>query len=117
MTPKRTAPPVARKLVDRPAAPPLPLLLVGDAVPEARLLLTEEILEDKEERAPEALEAREERLERTEETTEATSAAVNICDTKLRRDTTYNCCCRKGFAGEPELQPDPQRYSFAEDTL
>ena len=47
MTPSRTAPPVARRLAERPAAPPLPVLvLVGDEVTEDRLLAREEERED-----------------------------------------------------------------------
>ena len=46
MTPSRTAPPVARRLAERPAAPPLPpepvLVLEGDKAIEGRLLAREE---------------------------------------------------------------------------
>jgi hypothetical protein len=42
MTPNRTAPPVARRLVERPAAPPVVPVLVGDALTEERLLLRED---------------------------------------------------------------------------
>ena len=68
MTPNRTAPPVARRLAERPAAPLLPvvLVLVGDEVTEERLLLREEsrLLTDdmREERLLEALERTEEIL-------------------------------------------------------
>ena len=68
MTPNRTAPPVARRLAERPAAPPLPpAVLVGDEVAEERLLLREEsrlLAEDtREERLLETPERIEERLE------------------------------------------------------
>ena len=68
MTPNRTAPPVARRLAERPAAPPLPpAVLVGDEVAEERLLLREEsrlLAEDtREERLLETPERTEERLE------------------------------------------------------
>ena len=50
MTPSRTAPPVARRLAERPAAPPLPpepvLVLEGDKAIEGRLLAREERGED-----------------------------------------------------------------------
>jgi len=76
MTPNRTAPPVARKLTERPTAPPLPVL-VGDGVPEDRLLVTEvlmrvvggdemgELLEETARDAPE--ETSESKLERPSE--------------------------------------------------
>jgi len=78
MTPNRTAPPVARKLTESPAAPPLPVL-VGLAATEDRLLLTEEarllrddtreeMLEPTLERLEAKLEAPEEREEKAEGT-------------------------------------------------
>ena len=69
MTPNRTAPPVARKLAERPAAPLLPVVevLVGFAATEERLLLIEEtrlLTEDtREETLLATLERAEERLE------------------------------------------------------
>jgi hypothetical protein len=67
MTPNRTAPPVARRLVERPAAPPVVPVLVGDALTEERLLLREDtrlLAEDtREERLLPTLEMTEEILE------------------------------------------------------
>lgn len=86
MTPNRTAPPVARRLAERPAAPllPLPEVLVGDEVTEDRLLLREEIrlLTEEtrlltEETSPETLETRLESEEEAERTTESTYTNFN----------------------------------------
>jgi len=64
MTPKRTAPPVARRLAERPAAPPLPLEPVPVEVDEVRVLVADDsrllMEEDLEEITLEALERSEE---------------------------------------------------------
>jgi hypothetical protein len=72
MTPKRTAHPVARKLAERPATPPLllplePPELVGDGELEDLLLL---VREDRWEATLEALDWTEDKLEVREERTE-----------------------------------------------
>lgn len=84
MTPNRTAPPVARRLAERPAAPPLPVLVpVGDEVTEERLLLREEtrlLMEDaREERLLETLERREEILEVGKLAEEAERTSKSTC--------------------------------------
>jgi len=83
MTPNRTAPPVARRLTERAAAPPLPPALVGVEATEDRLVLelTRLVADDAREveETPEATleETMEEMAEElTEETPVVTSVAL-----------------------------------------
>jgi len=106
MTPNRTAPPVARRLAERPAAPPLPpAVLVGDEVAEERLLLREEIrllAEDtREERLLEMPERTEERLEVGNMLTEEETGRKTMSTYRKfrKRDVTY--CYHKAQPGKP----------------
>jgi len=85
MTPKRTAPVVARRLVERPAAPPLPpvAVLVEDVPVE---VLTEEREEAREETLERMLEWTLETLERTEDRTEETLVAEGRVEEAPQRD-------------------------------
>jgi len=72
MIPNKTAPPVARRLTERPAAPPpLPVVGEGDEVSEDRTLLREDtrllMEEEREEMPEEMLEMTEDKLEAPEE--------------------------------------------------
>ena len=70
MTPNRTAPPVARRLAERPAAPPLPpVVLAGFTAAEERLPLMEETLLETLERTEERLELGNEEPERRAKST------------------------------------------------
>ena len=93
----RTTPPVARKFAERPAAPPVPVL-VGDAVPEERLLVEDEW---EEVALVEVPVAREE---------EAKSGTVGICGTQ-DKDATYRL--RKIGPGERWLPGYHCWYSFS----
>jgi len=119
MTPNRTAPPVARRLAERPAAPPLPpAVLVGDDVAEERLLLREEsrlLAEDtREEILLETPERIEERLEVGNELTEEARRKTMSTYRKFEKgDATY--WYRKGNSGYPGQSEPLQGYSWPQD--
>lgn len=93
MTPKRTAQPVARKLAEIPAAPPLlppevPVpVLVGDVVPEDLLFVREERWDA----TLEALDLTEDKLEVREGRTEEAEKACQLVTLKIIIIAAYSC--------------------------